>query len=169
MGNHWGFFSLEKAWSDLHFRKLTQAALRWLDFTRLLAIFTCLPAKIKIVYSVFRERKSTLCLFNPTHDLDSSCSWKDLLRGRKFQLGNFKNYFYEVNLDLYVRDNTQRSHIPFLQFLSTVISWITKIQYHSQEMGVNDLLTYSGFTLFVCLHFNVRLCVCVCVYMWVCV
>lgn len=160
MGNYWGFFSIEKIWSDLHFRKITLDD--WTLWDYLSDILLVLP-KLKL-FTPSSEKMEILFLyhlFNLPHKYNN-CSplWNNLFQDQKFQFRIFKINFFEVNPDLHVvvRDNTERSPLPFIQFSLMVTSWITMVHYYNWKLVliqstdlIQILLDLHAFT-WVCIY-----------------
>ena len=68
--------------------------------------------------------------------------------------------FIEITVDSYTvaRNNTEKSHVPFTHFSSSVASCQTIAQYHNQGIGIDTIyLPYSDISGCRCT------CVCVCV------
>lgn len=91
-------------------------------YETVLVIFYVFLQKLKL-FTLSSEKMKVLFVSNHAHELDNSCSPGMIyLMIENSSLGISVNYFFEVNLDLHavVRDNKQRSHIPFFKFLLMV-------------------------------------------------
>lgn len=69
-------------------------------------------------------------------------------------------FYYNVDLHMVVRNNTERYQAGFTQFLSVTTSCKTVTQSQSQNIDINKIY-WSCLDIFSCI------CTCVCVYVWV--